>query len=226
MQHKISLVVLTYNGWAHTHQLLLDIRNNCPDVHEVLVVDNGSEDPAVDIGLRFWEGLECVPLTVATITKNIGFVGGMNYGLKSATGDIIVAISNDVRILSNEFIPEVQKEFSADPAIVLGPTLYTTDTGWNKFGERIIPYVEGWCIACHKYVWNTLGLFNPQYAPSDYEDVDFSYKAVSQGAKLVQLRGGLIQHLGAKTYGYNPERLARTQRNRKIFAEHWGLVCE
>lgn len=226
IDYRVSLVVLTYNGWGYTHKLLTDIQNRCQQAYEVIVVDNGSQDPAVVQGLEFWTSISKIPMKVIQLRHNLGFIGGMNSGIRKATGDIIVALSNDVSIISDGFIKEIHQEFEKDKSIVAGPTLYTIDTGWNKFGNEIIPYVEGWCVACHKDMWNSAGMFDERYAPSDYEDVDFSYKAVKQGAKLVQLKSGLAQHYGAKTFGYNPERLARTHRNRKIFAEYWGLPCE
>jgi hypothetical protein len=69
-------------------------------------------------------------------------------------------------------------------------------------------------------------MFYGVYSPSDYEDVHLSMQMVSTGGSLVRMSPGMVQHFGGKTIGYNPERLARTHRNRKIFAEYWGLDCE
>ena len=32
-------------------------------------------------------------------------------------------------------------------------------TGWNKFGEKIFPYLEGWLLATTSKGWAELGYF-------------------------------------------------------------------
>jgi GT2 family glycosyltransferase len=222
---KISIVILTYNGWEYTHQLLMDIKRNVQNVHRILVVDNGSEDPSVQSGLSFWLGLDIIPLEVLSIKKNIGFIGGANKGIQNVDGDIIALFSNDVRIYSSEFVDEVRKNFLTDKRILLGPTCYTQNTGWNKFKEEIIPYVEGYCVIATKEFWNETQ-FDDIYSPSDFEDVDLSQQARSKGYQLKQLKNGIVQHLGGKTFGYNDTRFSRTKRNQKLFADKWGLTLE
>src|SRR5512145_1260355 len=99
---KVSVVVLTYNGYDYTHQLLMDIKEKCLP-YEVIVVDNASEDPHVQQGLEFWLGLRVLPLKVVYLKHNRGFIGGMNYGISKATGDVVVVLSNDVRITGTSF---------------------------------------------------------------------------------------------------------------------------
>lgn len=231
---KISIVVLTYNGWRYTHQLLMDIKQNCKDVHEVIVVDNGSEDSNVRQGLEFWLGLKVLPLKVCELAKNRGFIGGMNYGLKKATGDVVALVSNDVRIFSPNLLTVIEEEFTKDPLILLGSTLYVHDTGWNTFPnpndyeESIIyPYVEGYFVVATKGFWKLTGGFDERYAPSDFEDVDLSTQAVVKlGCSLRKIPDGMVEHLAGRTYGYTDERRNRTTINRKKFADKWGLNAE
>ena len=222
---KVSVVVLTYNNYSYVHQLLMDLKQHCQDAYEVIVVDNASEDPNVKNGLEFWVGMGLTPpLWVFTLPKNRGFVGGMNYGLKQAKGDIIVLLSNDVRIWKDDLIEQVKSEIALNPMILIGANVYTHDTGWNFFNDTVYPYAEGWCLAATKEAWDDWGGFDERYAPSDYEDCDLSTRAIKEGYRLIKLRPGIVEHLGAKTYGYNPERLARTNHNREQFMRKWGIA--
>lgn len=221
---RISIVVLTYNGYKYTHQLLMDIKQNCKNVYEVIVVDNGSEDINVKQGLEFWLGLNVLPLKVCELAKNRGFVGGMNYGLTKATGDVVVLLSNDVRIYSSSFLTVIEEEFAKDKLILLGATLYEHDTGWNSFDGKIYPYVEGYFLAATKGFWKLSGGFDERYAPSDFEDVDLSTQAVQHFCcTLKKIPGGMVEHLVGKTYGYTDERRNRTVANRAKFAKKWGI---
>lgn len=220
---KHSIVLLCYNGYQYTHQLLMDIKSNCIGVHEVVVINNGSEDPAVATGLEFWKSLNVLPLTIYTISKNKGFIYGINYGItKATTGDVVTAISNDVRIVSKSYLSEIDKALEENPKRLIGPTLYTQSTGWNVFQTMTVPYVEGYCVTATREFWNK-HKFDDLYYPADFEDVDLSMQAVHDGYELYQLKANIVQHLGGKTYGYSDERAARTTRNKAAFAKKWGL---
>lgn len=221
VKDKVSIVILCYNRYDLTHQLLMDIKQHCSQAYEVIVVDNASEDSNVANGLEFWLSLNVLPLKVVSLRNNRGFIGGMNYGLSKATGDIVVLLSNDVRITGGYFWGDLISVFRENDKTLLGGILYSHDTGWNVFKDKIFPYVEGWFLAATKEFWNVVGGFEEMYAPSDFEDVHLSTQAIEMGYTLQTIGG--IQHLGAKTYGYNSERLARTNRNRELFAKYWGV---
>lgn len=225
MNHnKVSIVILTYNNYSYVHQLLMDIKQHCQDAYEVIVVDNASEDPNVENGLGFWVGMNLSPpLKVYTLHINRGFVGGMNYGLKMATGDIVILLSNDVRIHTDELVEQVVFEIKRNEKVLIGANVYTHDTGWNCFNDTVYPYAEGWFLAATKDAWEDWDGFDERYAPSDYEDIHLSTRAIREGYRLIRLKPGIVEHLGARTYGYNPERLERTQRNREIFKRYWGI---
>jgi len=201
----------------------MDIKQHCKEVYEVIVVDNASEDPNVQAGLLFWHSLGVIPLRLTSLHKNRGFVGGMNYGLKMATGDIVILLSNDVRIHTDDLIDQVVFEIKRNEKVLIGANVYTHDTGWNCFNDTVYPYAEGWFLAATKNAWEEWDGFDERYAPSDFEDVHLSTRAIKEGYRLIRLRPGIVEHLGARTYGYNPERLARTKLNREKFARYWGI---
>jgi GT2 family glycosyltransferase len=106
---------------------------------------------------------------------------------------------------------------------IVGGRLLSQNTGWNIFGHSIIPYLEGWLLGATSDAWDKIGYFDTRYGLGDFEDVDFSYTAIQQGYELSELPVGCCEHLGAKTFGYNPERAARTIENQKLFKEKWKL---
>lgn len=204
-----------------THQLLSDIRQTCgSSVHEVVLFDNGSTDKDIPSAVMFWKNIY-PQIVFHRIEENVGFLLGANQAIKSATGDIVVLLSNDVRIYNQDFMHDVYTIFSENEKPIVGGVLYSGDTGWNKFGDTIFPYIEGWMIAAKKEAWEELGYFDERYAPSDFEDVDFSTKALKAGYSLFTVSPGSVKHLGGKTYGYNQERESRTKKNRETFAKTW-----
>lgn len=213
---KVSFVIPTYNHWELTNHVLLDVSAYSPSVDEVLILDNGSEKGLVEEGLRYWR--DYLPLRVLRLEENIGFLRVCNWGVPQASHEAVALISNDVRVKS-DLANEIRNRLSSKT--ILGGVLYLGSTGWNEFGNRIFPYLEGWLLAFKWAAWNELGGFDEQFAPCDYEDVDFSTKAVSLGYQLEELVGN-YQHLVAQTIGYNPERLAITERNKEVFKRKWA----
>jgi GT2 family glycosyltransferase len=206
-----------------TNALLSDLytheKNN---IDEIVLVDNGGTDADVAGGLGFWKFMfqDFCNVRLLQLKENQGFLLAANLGLMEAEGGIKILISNDVRI-KGKFIDDVMSTLTHSGCLV-GQKLYTTSTGWNEFEEgRIFPYLEGFFLAAEYHIWEKLNYFDVDYVPCDYEDVDISTKALSLGYELVPLNLPYIEHLGAGTLGYNPERLAITERNREIFRKKW-----
>ncbi len=214
---KVSFVIPFYNHWELTHQLLFDIVNQCKDVDEVIVVNNGSTESH---GLAWWQDSKLLPLRVVSLVPNRGFLLGANEGLKASLGDVTALISNDVRIRGN-LSGVLRLTYTLHPRVVSGGKLYTGDTGWNNFNGVLFPYVEGWMVAAGTDVWKELGYFDERYAPNDFEDVDLSTTARSKGLELVELPTGIAEHMGARTISYGPEREKLTKINREKFRQKW-----
>jgi len=216
--HKVSIVIPYYNRWDLVHQLLYDIFKTChDDVGEVLCVNDGSTEQD---GCSFWGKGNLIPFTSIRIAKNMGFIAASNLGMSQANGDIKILISSDVRIY-RPFIKDVISILDDNPKTVVGNMLRNYDTGWNKFGDQLFPYIEGWFIAVTAEAWDDIGRFDTRFMPNDYEDVDFSTSATSKGYSLVSLKNDGIVHIGAQTIGYNEQRMALTRENRDKFGEKW-----
>lgn len=220
---KVSIVIPTYNHWDLTHQLLMDIYKYNNSVDEILIVDDGSTEQDVTSGSQWWMASMLPQLQYHRCDENMKFLRACNWGVAKATGDVIILVSNDVR-MQDDIVSLVRNVMREDSKVVMGGVLYTESTGWNEFkGHKIFPYLEGWLLIFSKCAWNEIGGFDELYAPNDFEDVDFSTKAISLGYTLVPLSSTKVRHIGSQTIGYNPAREKITIKNRKKFAEKWQV---
>ena len=183
---KVSFVIPSWNHFELVNQLLVDIRDNCtPD--EIIVVDDCSTDQKAIDGLDWWR--DNYGVTVLKTPENQGFLRTSNFGMKQASGDIICLISTDVRIYKDiALIAKGAQQIEGK--ILLGGKYYNESTGWNYFGGRIFPYIEGWLLIAKKEHWEELGYFDERYAPNDFEDVCLSTTAISKGFSLNNPRRG------------------------------------
>ena len=168
----ISIIVPFYNAWHHTHQVLMDLYKTNQGRYEIILVNDASTEPDVHKGLKWWRDLGAVDFKVANREQNGGFGEAMNYGVEKSSGDIVILLSNDVRILSTTYDlgKEIKSVLDLQPESLVGGQIVDWEAGWNQFGDLVIPYLYGWLIACKRKVWDELGGFDPIYKPYDYEE--------------------------------------------------------
>lgn len=213
-----SVVIPVYGQWHLLHQLLNDLYHNCSLIEEILIINDKPDDQDTRNGLAWWKKTNMLPLEIIDTPENLGFLRASNLGLKSAVEDNVILISTDVRV--HKDIVEFMK--LSQPQYVVGGKLLDFNTGWNTIGDKIYPYLEGWLLGATKETWTTLGYFDEQYAPNDYEDLDFSTKAIFWDYHLSTFPEGYVSHLGSQSIPYGDAREAITKENRKKFISKWS----
>lgn len=227
MRPEISIVILTYNRpdliEARLHEVAR-IYSGDPWV-EVVAFNNGSTDSDT-AGLIKDFRLRCnFPYTFINQQSNLGFGRGFNTAAGYASAPVVALLSNDVRV-TGDFAHPVLKALK-DGRRLVGHRLINWAAGWNQFGGRIIPYLEGYFLACDKQAWKDLGGFDAEnFHPYDYEDIDLSYRAVQAGVDLLPLPALPLHHEPAQSIGYTPERLDHTVALRRVFALKHNLPLE
>ena len=214
----VSIIIPYFNGWEMTHQLLYDLyKNDRDNIDEVMLVDDASDDGSIS-GASWWKKL--LPVRVYRFDENVGFLRSANKGLEKATGDIKILISNDVRI-KQPFIQQVIELLKENPKQLIGNYFHATDTGWNKFGDKVFPYLAGYLLGTTSDTWEYLEYFDERYIPCDFEDVDLSTKALMGDVKLTALNLPGITHIGGQTIKYGLDREKITRINQRKFEEKW-----
>ena len=106
-----SIIVLNYNGIDFLRELMPSLRaavDRCPGDHEVIVVDNGSDDGSVA-----WLETDHSWAKLVTLPENLHFIRGNAAGAKTATRDLIVYLNNDMRV-EEDFLVELLRPFEED----------------------------------------------------------------------------------------------------------------
>ena len=217
------LVIPVYKHYDLTHKLLFSLfQKERGKIGKIIVVDDCSEDKESSDGLDWWKTQWDV-LEIVRNDENLGFLKTSNLGLKFAKAnpeDIVILLSNDV-IIHGEFLWQIEECLRDNVRALVGGVVYQKDTGWNKFGDKIFPYLEGWLLATTQKGWEELGWFDERFAPFDFEDVDLSTTALSKSFSLVALNSPALRHMGGQSIGFNPKRVEQTKTNQKKFEEKW-----
>jgi GT2 family glycosyltransferase len=226
----ISIVLPYFGRWDLTHARMAELYKHAPDNCEIILVNDASNEPECRTGVGFWQkGPAQHKIIYVENKKNLGFGGSHNKGAKAANGDILIFLSNDV-IIRTDFVTPIIETIEENRKCLIGGRIVAWAAGWNQFETDdgkpfIIPYCEGWLLACHKEIWDTIGGFDVKsYQKFDMEDVDLSMTALSLGYDLRALSfpPHMLRHISGATIGkLNIDRMAITTRNKEIFIEKW-----
>lgn len=211
-----SIVIPTYNHYDLLHRILYEIYQKCAPVLEVIVVDDASTDKNYYDGLSWWVETQMLPIRHLQMKKNGGFILSSNAGLKRAKGDIVCLLSNDVKV-GSDIVTSISAMLNVEQKALVGNRLIDWDSGWNRFGNTIYPYLEGWLLAATREGWQELGYLDEDLVPNDFEDVALSTKALSMDYVLVPLNDSRVVHMGGQSIHYGDEREAITKINQKKF---------
>lgn len=200
-----SLSIIT--PWLDHPEFLDDYAAAVAGADEVIVIDNGSA-PEPAAALR--DACAAHGWRLLRSEANLWFGPASNWGLQEAAGDILVCLNNDVRA-AGAWLSLVRRD--TIPGALCGPGVAA-----QRVAGVEVPYVEGWCVAAHRAVWQALGGFDTEtYERCYYEDADLSWRAAVAGLQLIQTDWP-IAHIANGTSATLPEAHAATARNRIRFA--------
>lgn len=179
---RISIVT----PWLDAPELIADYERSVHDAAEVIIVDNGSSPENLSALQAMVDRLGGYLLPNA---ENVGFSAANNQGLAVATGDIVLFLNNDI-YAADGWLKMVIEDV-AERALC-GPSI-----GSRQVSNVILPYIEGYCIAARRAVWDELGGW-PDMPGLYWEDNLLCWRALRAGIHLLQCDWP-VEHLGNYT---------------------------
>lgn len=210
----VSVVIPNRNSLALISQIVegLTQRTDYPNL-EIVVVDNGSNDPAVLSKYREWEG-GSTPFRYSIDVAAFNFSRSINRGVEMAKGALVLLLNNDIEIVAPDWLKEMASCFDfGDVGVVGAKLLYPDQTlqhvgviaglggyagHWFVGRERDFPgpmgrlrvrqslsVVTGACMLVSKECLHSTGPFDQDVFPVAYNDVDFCLRAGSRGFRVV-----------------------------------------
>ena len=226
---KVSIILPYFNMWQLTHARMMELFKHAPLDTEIVMVNDASTDSDCRTGAGWWQqraGRH--EIKYVENKENLGFGGSHNVGASVATGDILCFLSNDVVVRTN-FIDNMVGALVETPYSLLGGEIIYYPGGWNEFEfenkKMVVPYCNGWLLACTREVWDNLGGFDVEtFGKFDFEDIDLSMNALSHGYDLLSLNlpKHQLHHLSGVTIrSLNIDRMNITKINREKFIAKW-----
>lgn len=219
---KVYVVIPNWNG-ADRIRACLDSLRRQTEPHNVIVVDNGSEDDSVEIIEKNYPNV-----VLMKHKKNKGFAGGVNAGIKYATAQQAkyVALLNNDAVADKDWLKNLVDFLDTNPKAGIATSKIGDDkkNHLDSTGDLYtiwgLPYPRGrgedystkydndtWVFAASGgaslyriKMLEEIGLFDNDFF-AYYEDVDISFRAQLAGWKVGYVSKALVYHEIGATSG-------------------------
>jgi len=219
-----SIIILNWNGGellTRSLPLVLEAVRLDGAEHEVIVVDNGSDDGSPDLMRDRFPQVRLIELP-----ENLGFAEGNNHGARQARHDVVVFLNNDM-FVDGAFLRPLLAAFHADQRVFAatswivqcgedggkceetGRTQADLDGGYLRLFHELhdeldttvssVLYASGGCAAFDRRKFLALGGFDKLYQPCYVEDTDLSIRAWRRGWQCLFVPSSRARHLHRQT---------------------------
>jgi len=141
---KVAAIVPAYNE-ATRIERVLGVLTQCPSLHEIIVVNDGSHDDTATVALQFAQHHatpNTPPVRVINLPVNRGKGGAMFAGATATDADVIIFFDADLIGLKPEHVerilkPVLEGEVAMSIGVFRGGRLST------DMAQILVPYISG-----------------------------------------------------------------------------------
>lgn len=232
---RVTIIIVSRNGREHLGPCLdsLGQLDYPPDLIEILVVDNASED-----GTEAFIQKQYPAVRVIRLERNLGFAEPNNIAAAEAKGEYLAFLNNDMTVDRSWLGEMVKLATDPDGADCVGGRVLSWDGREVDFSGGVVNFEgrgfqvgykagsgetaedggeiffpNGGSLLIRKEVFLDVGGFDPDYF-AYYEDVDLGWRLWLYGHRVVFSRGAVTYHRHGGTTRGIPEFKKRFLRQR------------
>ncbi len=221
---KISIVIPSDN-FENCQRLINSIKSQTSYKNiEVLLVINPKT------GKELVDNLKYDKLKIVSFEGKFNFSAKCNLGAKSATGEVLIFLNDDMEILENNWIERLVEFFQRDEVGAVSPKLLYEDdtiqhagmvtgvrglvnTAFHKKPRDSYDYfnlaqstrnaslLSAACLSIPKKIFEQIGGFDEINTPINHSDIDLCFRIRDAGYLLVYTPFTSLRHFGHKSIG-------------------------
>ena len=236
---RLSCIIPIYNALDDVKILFKSILKNFNfNIGEVIIVNDCSNQDTTNFLRDFSQRNN--EFIYHENEENLGFVQTCNKGISIAKGDIVVLLNSDT-IIPKEFCERIIKCFNSDNKIGIAspigassvtyyiplPQNLTLEEMNHRLREKhqcsypLIPNAEGFCYCIRKDVIEQQGYLDTIWGKGYHEEVDYAYKAITNGWTNVLIDDLYVFHKAEASFG-KKNRSQQISKNDPEFKKRWN----
>jgi GT2 family glycosyltransferase len=232
----ISVVIVNWNGKHLLGECLDSLLAQSVGGIEIILVDNGSQDGSAEYVLERYHDVR-----VVSLPENIGFAGGNNAGIRTASGKYIALLNNDTKV-DPFWLSSLLQEAEKSPAMTgmwaskilsydhpdvidnVGLLMYPDGLGrgkgrlevdkgqYDRPGEAFFP--SGCAGLYRRKMLDEIDLFDEEFF-AYADDVDLGLRARLAGWQCIYVPSAKVYHkYSASSSAHSPFKAFLVERNR------------
>ena len=237
----LAIIIVSHNTRHELENCLRSLHDHPPRVpHEIVVVDNASDDGSVDAVRAQWPAVRVIPLD-----RNVGFAAGNNAGIRHTASDLVLLLNSDTivpegaidrlvaaldelpeaavvgpRIVSADGHPELSFGRMIGPVAELRQKMLTRFASPRRLGAmtsrvREVDWVTAACLLVRRRDAEAAGLLDERYFMY-CEDVDFCAAIRANGGRVYFTPAAQITHLRGRSWRASPAATADRYRQSQV----------
>jgi O-antigen biosynthesis protein len=248
-KHAITIIVPTRDrldliGPCVESVLACDYRHDV----RVLIVDNGSVEPATLAQFREWENSAAV--SVLRDDAPFDYSALMNKAVAAAETPLVVLLNNDTAVISSDWLDQLVGWMELQDVGAVGAKLYHDDDtiqhagvvlgiggvashGHKGFARSSAGYhdllhsvrdcsaVTAACMLTRRDVYLELGGMEPDLRVA-YNDIDYCLRIRSQGKRVLWTPRSELYHFEGKSRGKDKHGQSRFEREFAFMRDRWS----
>jgi hypothetical protein len=197
----VSVIVLNYNGSEFLEECLSSIMKQKYPNREILFIDNASTDESLHIAEKKFPGLRIIKNS-----NNLGFAGGMNTGIRHASGDMIALVNIDTK-LHPDWLEELVHVAQKDPLVGAcsgkeydydGREEHVTSYGIDKNLMHLdclqeVSTVYGSAFLVSRRIIDVVGMLDEKFFMY-FDEVDWCWRMRLAGFKCIHVPTAIVYH--------------------------------
>jgi len=233
---QCDIIMPVWNNLAFTKDCIDSIMRNTDIDYSLVIIDNGSDEEtrAYLDGLR---GLGKPRVELIKNNTNLGFIKAVNRGIALSKAAYICVLNNDTIVTKGWLKTMIdvadsegdigvvnpssnnlgQRPEKGEPIELYADRLKRSSSGFVELGSAI-----GFCMLIKREVIERIGYFDEIYGMGNFEDTDFSRRAIREGYRCVRACAAYVYHRERSSFKRLKGFDEGFRRNREIYEFRWG----
>ena len=234
---RCDIVIPVWNQPGFTKDCVDSVVKNTIDVdYRIIIIDNASGEETKN----YLEGLKAslgAGVLLIRNENNLGFVKAANQGMRLSNAPYVCLLNNDTLVTGGWLSEMIRIAESSSLIGLVNPSSNNLGQKPDK-GESIEnfagklkkdagAFVEigsaiGFCMLIKKEVIERIGVFDEIYGMGNFEDTDYSRRAIKEGYICARAGGAYVYHREGASFGRDSTFDENFERNRQIYEFRWG----
>jgi GT2 family glycosyltransferase len=187
----LSIIYVNWNSLEYLRESIASVIEHTHSVaYEIIVVDNASPEPGVDLLEQTFPDV-----TIIHSEKNLGFAGANNLGFRRSTGEFVLFLNPDTKLMAPSIDLLIARHKSLPDAGIVGCKLLNTDLSVQLSSIQTYPTILNQAMDAEylRLRWPECPLW--KIAPLFSEKVSLMKVEIIPGACML-LRRSVFERIG------------------------------